>query len=145
MKLPLIRNESQTDAPGDVWIFWNITITDQDLGVEAIDVENDEYRLYDGDGCLLVPRIVQEKVVVDRRDCAPEHHNAARACVASWLNHLRPDFKAGVAQEWIDSASLAELIEKAREIEQSSKQPSRLGLFYGRIRALLQRERSGRE
>jgi hypothetical protein len=77
--------------------------------LEAIDVRNNEYSVYDGDGRRLELGVVQtpfwghEKVVLSKLESESAHAAGLAGHLAAFLAY------SGVDSEWLRSASLAQL------------------------------------
>jgi hypothetical protein len=102
MKPPIIIDEH-----GDVVIY--DSIEDAAMGLEAIDVANGEYVGYDSEGRLLrlLPDWPHSAVIKDAEP-EPTHQNQLRVTLADFLSQL------GLSGEWLERASLDEMVEKAR-------------------------------
>lgn len=102
MELPIV-----VDNMGDVTAFR--TLEEAADYIEPIDVTDNQYSGYDSKGRLLAIRVAQGKVVFADGETAPTH---AEQLTAALRRHLAA---CSVATNWIEQASLQELISKRLE------------------------------
>jgi hypothetical protein len=102
MKAPIIVNEH-----GNVMFFESVEAAERYL--EPIDVENDEYVAYDGEGRLLRLVATSPRITIEDAEAAPAH--------AHVLRHLLLQFfpAIGIPQHQLETDSLHELV--ARGVE----------------------------
>jgi hypothetical protein len=102
MKPPIIVYE-----PGDASIFESVGSAEAYL--EPIDVKNNEYVAYDSEGRLLRLSATNFKVTIASAEPEATHMLELRKILSDFLAHK------GAPQEWLQIASLQELVTKALE------------------------------
>ncbi|MCH8543992.1 MAG: hypothetical protein LAT61_10520 [Alcanivorax sp.] len=116
MKTPIVVYEN-----GDVSIFRSVA--DAEVGLESIDVINDEYVAYDATGYLLDLKVISEsrsawfgfsktyvnRVKIELAEGRPEHASDLEYVLKAFLQKL------GVPEDWTRSASLGQLLDKTIE------------------------------
>lgn len=103
MKPPIIA-----DNNGDVLVFRSLK--DAEIYIEPVDVQNNEYTAYDSEGRLLrLKTIKHNRVALEPIESEPLHASQLRTLLQEHLVAL------GLPLEWIDGASLAELVAKRLE------------------------------
>lgn len=103
MKPPIIA-----DNKGDVLVFRSPQ--EAELYIETVDVQNQEYVAYDSEGRLLrLLAIKRNKVALELMENEPSHASQLRTLLQKHLVTL------GVPFEWVDEASLTDLVAKRLE------------------------------
>lgn len=102
MKPPIVVYE-----PGDASIFQSVGSAEAYL--EPIDVKNNEYVAYDSEGRLLRLSATNFRVTIESAEVEATHILELRRILCDFLAHK------GVHQEWLQRASLQELVTKALE------------------------------
>jgi hypothetical protein len=111
MRLPII-----VDARGDL-SFYN-SVAEMLKALEAIDVTNQEYLVYDAEGRRIQLGVARKRVffgllegpdvvIVESEEPTPTHAPQLRACISDFLTRV------GVDREWVAHATQADLVEKA--------------------------------
>ncbi len=110
---PIIVNEtSDPHRAGDVFVLNSV---EEAVGyLEAIDVENNEYIAYDSEGRLLRLGTRDRYVTIEAADAVPEHQAQLRSILTQAF--LRVGDRAAITQDWVESATLSELVERARAL-----------------------------
>lgn len=103
MKPPLIA-----DNKGDILVFRSLQ--EAEAYIEPVDVQNQEYAVYDSEGRLLrLIAIKRNKVVIEPMEDEPSHAFQLQTLLQKHLMTL------GLPSEWVRKASLAELVAKRLE------------------------------
>jgi hypothetical protein len=110
------------DNRGDVRFFESLQ--EAENYVEAIDVVNNEYVGYDSEGRILSLAVKpgstgilgqlgirRNRVAITIDEQRPSHADELRTLLVSFLRRV------GVAQQWLNSASLDELVRKGIELQ----------------------------
>lgn len=90
---------------GDLVVFLSVRRAEQNL--EAIDVENDEYVIYDSAGTLIAPHLVDGMLHLRPAEGAPQHAGELRRTIARFIQ------RAGDGGPEVESLHLSELVQRA--------------------------------
>lgn len=109
-RAPIIVNER-----GDVSLYE--TLAEAEVALEPIDVENNEYTIFDSEGLTMVPRIAEDRIHVKLSDSSPGPHEPEQLqeVLRRFLARLEPNLR-GVAEDEIWRYQLPELIALLREV-----------------------------
>ena len=121
-KLPIIVNER-----GDVSLYE--TLREAEVALEAIDVENNEYVIFDSEGLTIEPSIAEDRIHVTLHDTSPKQYQREQLqeVLRRFLAQLEPSLR-GVSEDEIWRCQLTELISLLREA-QARPHRSRLRLW----------------
>ena len=110
-KPPVIVNEK-----GDVELYESVEAAEID--VEAIDVENQEYVIYDSQGLVLIPKVMEDGIHVRLFDSEPrdERTDELVTVLRRKLSQLGEE-KTGVPEETVWRMSRAELLDCLQRIK----------------------------
>ena len=110
-KPPIIVNEK-----GDVELYE--TIPDAEVALEPIDVENDEFTIFDSDGLVIVPRVAADRIHVELRDSSPQEFepDQLQATLRRFLSQLDEEL-TGASEDEIWRSRLPALIEMIRSVQ----------------------------
>jgi hypothetical protein len=103
MSIPIILNNF-----GDVLVFDSVEKAVR--YIEPIDVSNNEYTGYDGEGRLLQLSVLNDtRIVIGLAENEPNHKDELYNVLIDFLARI------GIAQEWLKQASLEDLVMKSLE------------------------------
>lgn len=126
-KPPIIVNER-----GDVSLYE--TLAEAEVALEPIDIENNEYTIFDSEGLTIVPRIAEDRIHVKLLDPSPKQYEREQLqeVLRRFLAQLEPSL-SGVSEDEIWRCQLPELISLLRKV-QARPHRSRLRLWPWRTK-----------
>jgi hypothetical protein len=108
---PIIVNEK-----GDVSLYE--TVEDAEVALEPIDIENEEYAIFDSEGLVMVPRVANDQIHVELSDSSPRQvePEQLQTALRRFLSQLDQEL-TGVTEDEIWRSRLPELIATLRVVQ----------------------------
>lgn len=114
-KPPIVVNDN-----GDVELYE--TVREAETALEPIDVENEEFTIFDAEGLVIIPRVAADDIHVELQDSSPQEFEPEQleATLRRFLSQLDQEL-TGASEDEIWRSRLPALIEMIRSVQARSR------------------------